>query len=143
MKNNFLWLPLIGIVFLFSSCQSGSSARVVSKDQTLAHFDWSSETPSGVLTVKTLNVTPEASYHLIRLTGAEKLHIHKDHDLVVFILKGKAHMHFENEIKPVRPGDVIELARGVIHAAEQASQEPVEVYAVFTPPFDGKDHIEV
>lgn len=136
-------LVLIGIVFLFSSCQSGPSARVVSKEQTLTQVDWSGETPSGVLTVKTLNVTPEASYHLIRLTGAEKLHIHKDHDLVVFILKGKANMHFENEIKPVKPGDVIELARGVVHAAEQTDQEPVEVYAIFTPPFDGKDHIEV
>ncbi|MBI3307600.1 MAG: cupin domain-containing protein [Candidatus Omnitrophica bacterium] len=104
---------------------------------------WSEEDRTKVLAVQTLKITPEASYHWIRLNGAEKSHIHKEHDLAVFILKGKARFYFADHKIDVKSGDVIEIPRGKIHRAEKKSKEPVEVYAVFTPPFDGKDHHEL
>ena len=125
---------------LIVSCAHRPPFQIVSPEKQLTSLSWSSEELARDPSVKTLRVTGEASYHLIRLNGKEKPHTHDDHDLAVFVLKGKALLHLGERTVTVRAGDVIEITRGTVHWAENLSGEPALVYAVFTPSFDGKDH---
>ena len=88
--------------------------------------------------MRNLKTSSGASYHLIRLSDAEKPHTHDTHDLTVFILKGKAEMHLGTHTASVEKGDVVEIPRGTLHWAE-CRTDSCMAYAVFTPPSDGKD----
>jgi mannose-6-phosphate isomerase-like protein (cupin superfamily) len=48
-------------------------------------------------------------------------------------------MHLADRVIDVGPGDVIDVPRGVVHWAENVGDGASEAYAVFAPPFDGKD----
>lgn len=102
-------------------------------------MQWTADELSRDIAVKTLRTTPEASFHLIRLKGAEPPHVHDRHDLTVFILSGTSVVHFKDRAVSIEPGELIDIPRGVWHWAENLGQDPTHAYAVFTPPFDGKD----
>ncbi len=122
-----------------SSCVSIRRGAIISTGKTIYHANWSEEEHGDEIVVKTLNVTDTASYHVIRLVTAEKPHIHDYHDLTVFVLKGRARMNLGDRTEIVKAGDVIEIPRGVVHWAENIGRQASEVYAVFSPPFDGVD----
>ena len=103
------------------------------------NMQWTADELSRDIVVKTLRTTPEASFHLIRLKGAEPPHVHDRHDLTVFIFSGTSVVHFKDRAVSIRPGELIDIPRGVWHWAENIGQDPTHAYAVFTPPFDGKD----
>ena len=97
----------------------------------------------GVLENHLIRQTPEASHHWIRLSGPEKPHIHKTHDLTVVVVEGEANVHFQKQTYRVVPGDVIFIPRGAVHWAQNRTPDGAVVYAVFTPPSDGKDYLQV
>lgn len=102
---------------------------------------WTPDELEKPLAVRRLRATADISVSLIRLARAEQPHIHKDHDLVVVMLKGSARLHLGNRTVDVRPGDVMEIPRGVVHWAENTGPEASEVYAIFSPPYDGRDNL--
>lgn len=104
---------------------------------------WTADELAKPIAVRRLRATAEVSVSLIRLAGAEQPHIHKDHDLVVVLLSGTARLHLGGRTIDVRPGDVMEIPRGVVHWAENTGPEASEVYAVFSPPYDGRDNLPV
>ena len=104
---------------------------------------WSPAEQEKAIAVRRLRSTAETSVSLIRLAGAEQPHIHKDHDLVVVMLAGSARLHLGNRTVEVHPGDVMEIPRGVVHWAENIGPGASEVYAIFSPPYDGLDHLPV
>jgi mannose-6-phosphate isomerase-like protein (cupin superfamily) len=102
--------------------------------------DWTSEEKKQDFVMKTLKVTPESSFHLIRMKKSEKPHIHANHDLKIFVLKGKAKLHLGENVSVVKSGDAFAIPRGMVHYAENLGRGASEVYVIFTPPYDGKDH---
>lgn len=104
---------------------------------------WTADELAKPIAVRPLRRTAETSVSLIRLAKAEQPHIHKDHDLVVVLLTGSARLHLGNRSIDVRPGDVMEIPRGVVHWAENTGPEASEVYAIFSPPYDGRDNLPV
>ena len=100
---------------------------------------WSAEELTRDVAVKTLRKTEQASFHFVRLNGAEAPHVHDRHDLTVFTFSGQSVVHFKDRTVSMGPGDLIEIPRGVWHWAENIGQAPTQAYAIFTPPFDGKD----
>lgn len=104
---------------------------------------WTPAEQEKPIAVRRLRSTAEVSVSLIRLAGAEQPHIHKDHDLVVVMLTGQARLHLGNRTVDVRPGDVMEIPRGVVHWAQNTGPEASEVYAIFSPPYDGRDNLPV
>lgn len=104
---------------------------------------WSPAELEKSIAVRRLRATAETSVSLIRLAGAEQPHIHKDHDLVVVLLSGSARLHLGNRTVEVHPGDVMEIPRGVVHWAENIGPGASEVYAIFSPPYNGLDNIPV
>ncbi len=122
--------------FVLSGC--AGTNRILTPDGLRPEVAWTDEEKSKTLAINNLKESPEASYHLIRLAGAEKPHTHDTHDLTVFILKGKAEMHLGEHKAFVEKGDVMEIPRGTLHWAECRTNSCL-AYAVFTPAYDGKD----
>lgn len=93
--------------------------------------------------VKNLSKSEQASAHIVWIKTEEKLHVHSKHDATVVVLKGKGTFHYGSQDFQVKPGDVFTVTRGTAHAFRNESKDPTAIYVVFSPPFDGKDVIEV
>ena len=117
--------------------------RIISAEGSEKPAPWTKKEKRSAIARRTLRKTSEASFHLIRLAGAEKPHYHKDHDLTASILRGSVQVHLAGKVFHAGPGDVIEIPRGMVHWVENSGSEPSVAYAVFTPPFDGKDEVPV
>ena len=136
-----IYLILAGI--FLTGCAVARPARIILPQATLERVEWTAEELKSDPAIRTLGATKEASFHLIHLKNPEKPHIHSDHDLTVFILSGKGFVHFKDRAVPLAPGDVVTIPRGEVHWAENADPKGTDVYAVFTPAFDGKDSMLV
>lgn len=137
----FLIAPLI--VLSLCACTPTTRGRVLSPQQDLADPAWTPAEVAKPIAVRRLHATTETSTSLIRLAGAEQPHIHQDHDLVVVLLRGSARLHLASRVIDVHPGDVMEIPRGVVHWAENTGADASEVYAIFSPPYDGRDNLPV
>jgi mannose-6-phosphate isomerase-like protein (cupin superfamily) len=82
------------------------------------------------------------SHHLVWIRRAEVPHRHDRHDLWVVMLRGHGGWRLGNDERPVGPGSVLYVPRGTVHAFRNASTGPAAAYAVYTPPFDGKDRVD-
>jgi mannose-6-phosphate isomerase-like protein (cupin superfamily) len=144
-----LILPIIVVMLsgLSSSCSScrntPASGRIIQEQETWTTFAWSDEEKTKPIAVRRVRATHELSVNYIRLAGAEKPHIHQTHDLVVVMLRGQARLHIGDRQIDVVPGDIMEIPRGVVHWAENIGNTASEVYAIFSPPYDGLDNIPV
>jgi len=123
----------------FYSCTFNQPAEVVSHQNSFYQANWSQEEKERGVAERTIRKTDEASYHFVRLNVSEKPHVHYTHDLVVFILSGTAKVHLGDQTFEAKTGDVVEIPRGNEHWAEIIRREPCELYAIFSPPFDGQD----
>ncbi len=149
MKNPtsvFVLLTAVILTLSFTmTCDRDSSTR--NRRITTAGLQnfppWTAEEAAKDVAARVTGITKEASTHLIRIRTAEGPHIHKEHDTVVFILSGAGRLHMNDQVFSYKPGDVVEIPRGVPHWAENAGGEATIVYAVFTPPYDGKDRLAV
>jgi len=138
----FPFISLLGAVLILtvSSCASKSNWQFISPEAELGILVWREEERLSDIAKRTVTINEGASHHLIRLQGAEEPHVHDTHDLTVFMLAGKVAVRFGDRTVIARKGDVIDVPRGTLHWAENLSSGASEVYAVFSPPFDGEDY---
>lgn len=139
--KKFSGLLILGILFLSAGCASKRTPQIFTPNGNLAAY-WTPEELEQNIAAKKDRETSAASYHFIRVRGAEKPHTHQEHDLTVILLSGKAKVHFRNREYFMEPGDIVEIPKGTYHWAENLFGAGSEVYAVFTPPYDGKDFHE-
>jgi quercetin dioxygenase-like cupin family protein len=83
------------------------------------------------------------SRHLIRIRDREQPHVHAEHDLVVFIVRGKGVLHVDGAAQPVAEGSIAVIDRGIAHWFENTGPEPAAAFVVFSPPYDGADNVPV
>ena len=57
-------------------------------------------------------------------------HAHPEADLLVVVLRGHGAMRIGDEERPVGPGSILWVPRGVQHAFRNAAPEPAAAYAV-------------
>ncbi|HEX3133640.1 MAG TPA: cupin domain-containing protein [Planctomycetota bacterium] len=134
-------LLLCALVIVGCSSQPPLRGRVLTTLPDAVDPLWTEAEMAKPIAVRRLRATAETSISLIRLAGAEQPHIHKDHDLVVVLLAGQARVHLGDHVVEVHPGDVMEIPRGTVHWAENTGATASEVYAVFSPPYDGHDNL--
>jgi mannose-6-phosphate isomerase-like protein (cupin superfamily) len=84
-----------------------------------------------------------SSHHVVALLEAEPLHKHATHDLMVVLLEGQGEMRIGDKTRPIGPRSIVNVPRGVTHSMRNTAKTPLIGYAVFTPPFDGKDRVPV
>ncbi|HYE07534.1 MAG TPA: cupin domain-containing protein [Planctomycetota bacterium] len=126
------------------------TARVMRADGDLA-IAWSDAERAKPIAVRPLRADDRHSVMLVRLAGAEKPHIHADHDLVVVLLSGRVRMHLfgttgttsHGHVQPLGPGDVVEIPRGFAHWAENIDADASVAYVISTPPYDPADTVPV
>ncbi len=119
--------------------ESLRAPRVIGPEGEMGAVTWTAEELAKPIAAHRLHATESESMHLIHIGGAEPPHTHDQHDVVVVMLSGAAVLHLGDRAMAVKPGDVMEIPRGVPHWAENQAQGGSVVYAVFTPPYDGTD----
>ncbi len=127
------------LLFLFLTGCQALNGRIFSGGG-LQTVEWSAEEKAKEVSIRNLGENAHASFHLVRLSGAEKPHVHDFHDGTVFLLKGKARVYFEEKVIEMKPGDLLQIPKGRMHWARNLTPDATEAYVVFTPPFDGKDY---
>jgi mannose-6-phosphate isomerase-like protein (cupin superfamily) len=93
--------------------------------------------------VSELGRDAHSSQHLVWIRDREKPHRHDRHDLFVVILRGHGGMRLGDEERPVGEGSILYVPRGAVHAFRNGSGDVAVAYAVYAPPFDGRDRVEV
>ena len=107
---------------------------------------WLSEHPLASdenIRVDELERDDTSSSHLVQIRDREPLHLHQQHDLEVMVRRGRGTLQLGSELVELKPGGLIGIPRGTPHAFINHSSQPAVAFAVFSPPFDGKDTIEV
>jgi mannose-6-phosphate isomerase-like protein (cupin superfamily) len=84
-----------------------------------------------------------SSHHLVWIVDREQPHRHDTHDLFVVMLRGWGTMRIGSETRPLGEGSIIYVPRGTPHAFTNLSGAPASSYAIYFPPFDGKDRVPV
>ena len=80
-----------------------------------------------------------SSQHLVWIVDGEQPHRHDTHDLFVVMLRGWGTMRIGAETRPLGPGSIVYVPRATPHAFTNLSGAPAAAYAIYFPPFDGKD----
>jgi mannose-6-phosphate isomerase-like protein (cupin superfamily) len=93
--------------------------------------------------VTTLGQGPAASHHIVQIRDREVPHVHKAHDATVTVLQGRGYLMMEKRRVELAAGDVVYIPRGAVHYFVNTHSEPTVAFAVYSPPFDGKDTIPV
>lgn len=96
---------------------------------------------AGPVAVVDLGRTAWVSHHLAIVREAEAPHYHRFHDLTVFVLRGEGAMDLDGRRFPMKAGDVVYVQRGVRHFFRNTGREAAAAFAVFSPPFDGRDTV--
>ena len=134
-------------LFLFLSCFPAPfswawgwrQGKIVSPDGEIKKIEWNEWELMKDPIKRDTSKTENASYHIIHLQNAEPEHTHDTHELVAVILKGTGKIHFGDQSYSIQKGDVTHIPKGVRHWVENTGTEALEAYAIFIPPFDGKD----
>jgi mannose-6-phosphate isomerase-like protein (cupin superfamily) len=84
-----------------------------------------------------------ASHHLVWIVDREQPHRHDTHDLFVVMLRGHGTMRMGTETRPLTEGSIVYVPRATPHAFTNQSGAPAAAYAIYFPPFDGKDRVPV
>lgn len=81
--------------------------------------------------------TPRCSTNVtqIREKGGAAAHIHREHDEIIFVAEGEGEFRLGDEVKQVRPGDVIVAPAGAVHGPTPNSPRFVFL-SIFAPEFD-------
>lgn len=145
--STFTRFSLLGIIF-FSACAAhpqiyypdGKKVAALDLESKLSRppTSW-----TGELAITNLGSNHQMSSHLVWVRKGERLHIHAKHDATVMLVKGKGTLTLGSQKISMKPETVVSIRRGVAHAFTNESQDPAAAYVVFTPPFDGKDILEV
>lgn len=129
----------LAAVIWLSACQPNRSVQLVYPDKNPPYTEWTPSEKQKDIAIRSLYRDGHVSTHLIRLQGKEFPHYHDRHDLTVTLLSGTGTMHFQERSLGLKPGDVVFIPQGTWHWAENTNPEAGVVFAVFSPPFDGKD----
>lgn len=133
MKYQFVLLASLLLV----GCTE--SPKIVFKDKNYQNVLWTAEEKQKNIAVRHLARSEYSSSHLLRVKGAEKPHFHDHHDLTVTVVFGKSIIHFKDHQVLLKAGDVISIAKGTYHWAENIDPDASVVFATFSPPYKGKD----
>jgi mannose-6-phosphate isomerase-like protein (cupin superfamily) len=83
------------------------------------------------------------SHHVAAIRNAETPHRHDHHDQLVVIARGYGTVRIGDQTQPVGEGSVVYVPRGTVHAFANQSSAPAVSYVIYTPPYDGRDRVEV
>ncbi len=144
MANASLKALLTGLIF-FAGCATPPGTHFWYADTTItarrvAEVLRQNPLAAGQnIRVVTLGSSVAVSHHIVQIRHGEELHIHRNHDLTVYVVKGHGTMRVGGEVFTLRQGDALVIPRGVPHAFTNSGRLPALAFVSFSPGFDGKD----
>lgn len=133
-----IWLSYLFVIVGCMTPATRSSGVIVSPADA-ANEPWSENEKASNVVIRNLRGSPEASFHVLRVSTELGLRKHEKSDLVLVLVAGKAEVRVGDRTVPSAPGDVVEVPRDVPYAVINRGQEAVVLYAVYTPGFDPND----
>ncbi len=85
--------------------------------------------------------TTYSSYGVILAHNALSARSHDEHDLLLYGHSGTADFIVDEDTHTLTIGDMLFIPQGAIYSAKKTGAQPLQILAVFTPAFDGKDVI--
>lgn len=61
-------------------------------------------------------------------------HVHEEQEEILYVLKGRGEMYFDNELEKIEEGTCIFVPPKVVHSINNTSDEVLKVVYVFSPP---------
>lgn len=83
--------------------------------------------------VTALYENPRSKHVLVQVRDREPAHVHTDSDITVWLLRGSGVMHIAGKEHPVKAGDVIHVARDVVHYYVNQGPETGAALVVYSP----------
>ncbi len=128
------------VLFAMVSCQSPPiNQKVVFPEQQIDSIVWTEEEKQKDFAIRPLYKDVNSSAVVMLMNANEPPHYHDRHDLMATIISGQSAINFKGRKVELKPGDAVFIPKGTYHWAERLNNEPVVVFAVFSPAFDGKD----
>jgi mannose-6-phosphate isomerase-like protein (cupin superfamily) len=84
-----------------------------------------------------------ASHHVVQIRNRESLHMHRNHDGTVQMIRGRGYLVMDKLRITLSVGDIVHIPRGIPHYYVNTDLEPTVAFVVFAPPYDGKDNVPV
>jgi mannose-6-phosphate isomerase-like protein (cupin superfamily) len=92
---------------------------------------------------ETMNSDSNVTSIVIWIKKEIKPHYHANHSEHVMILEGEGQMLVDKQSYFVKPGDLIYIPTGTVHALRVTSKLPMKVLSIQTPQFDENDRVMV
>ncbi len=131
------YLSLISLLGCMTP-ESRASGTIISPAEA-AQGSWTEQEVAAPLVIRNLRVSPEASFHVLRVRTELPMRQHKDSDLVLMVVAGKAELRLGDRTIPAAPGDVVEVPKGSPYGVVNRGESAAIVYAVYTPGFNPDD----
>lgn len=89
----------------------------------------------------TIGQGQSASHHVVQIRDRESPHLHKAHDGIVIMARGRGYLVMDKRRITLSAGDIVHIPRGVPHYYVNTDLDPTVAVVIFAPPFDGKDNV--
>jgi quercetin dioxygenase-like cupin family protein len=99
--------------------------------------------PDQNIRVTNLGASASVSHHIVQVRFAEPLHVHENHDLTVYVYRGRGVLRLGAGRIRLKEGDIVFIPRGTPHAFQNQASTPAVAVVMFTPAFDGRDTVPV
>jgi mannose-6-phosphate isomerase-like protein (cupin superfamily) len=130
------------VAVLLGACvprASGGAGTVISPEGMVAEPQWSEGEKTKESALRNLRRTPEASFHLLRVTGEQPATVSENSDLVVMVVSGVMRVELGSQTLEVKRGDVLEVPRTTPIKFRNVGSEAAAAYMVYTPALAADD----
>lgn len=93
--------------------------------------------------VTPISESAERTVNVVQARGPLKPHYHVHSDETVYVIQGRGILRAGSQTFELKPGDVLTIPRGMVHAYTPQGPETTVVLSVFTPRFQTGDRIFV
>jgi len=84
----------------------------------------------GMMYIAQAWLQPSLSYHA---------HSHDDHEEIYYIMEGKGEMRIDDEIQPIRDGDIIYIGLNQVHEIRNTGDKMIKFLAIGAEVKEGKE----
>jgi mannose-6-phosphate isomerase-like protein (cupin superfamily) len=137
-----LWPVCLASLVGCASSAALSPGTVITAQNDPESTQWTPEEQEREVSLRNLRYTTEASFHLLRIRGTQKSQMHKQSDVVLFLVKGSLDVKVGQEELSLHQGDVLEIPRGTAFAARNTASDASSAYLVATPPLATSDTLD-
>lgn len=99
--------------------------------------------PYDNVVTQTINSDSSVTSNVIWIKSEVIPHYHADHSEHVMVVEGEGQLLLGHQTFFVKPGDLVYIPKGTIHALRVTSKLPMKVLSIQTPQFDGSDRVMV